>query len=1074
MLRAAVISLERRSFQQWDPSAVDYETTSSALIASASKGLCEDLDRINDLVAVVRNILTVGEKVQDLCADSGFDKHMLRLVNCCVRVTARGYDGDPGNGDEEKWQLVVNAYKKLLITSLQFMNNFCARNEKRKLLLWRALFDSGHEQLGDSHETEARNHFQWVADCVDNDRVGGKLPEKPFYDRHGGEDAHIPTGGTFSDYPFYGNQPDAVSDGAPKTEDLRPPAMFYYWLVQRKKLDDRCEWDEAEKRVDVRRLWEDRFKNNNDERAAAMGREAYRQEGAAMHHDLLRRQSVKASVAKVLGHNDPLEFIPTRLGDIETRFYEDLRIKTGKRHGVYSESDFPRAKRISVRTTREEAYTIGCSTAAAQDILNSNKAALMKRFTDYNASQQALEDRAGNGEPVEQPELDEEHESEGEDDYHGSTEDGRGLLTDVPLILGPSEIEILPNMIMSGLVMNQEVSSQEEYDLLLDMHHLRSHMLLAQENGQNLLRELLIFVAAWDLREEELYFKFMVKIVSQLLYNGLIPFAYNCFRDSTKQRAKDIISPAQAVIMKLLTNIFKARADSYKAALLDNNPTPDPGLVEVEVVNFLFYEFRTKIVPNTCALIHFQGKVHDNAAPPEDFPLNLWDMERMYEGVYQYLEFFAVLTEEQGWKDIMAEWKVANELVTILKELEDAIPKLNPGPQFAVPTKTTPDGPQEMPQIASKSSDTPRLVTVNGKTMIEGSVPGTGSVAASKAKLDQTLQLTEEYRAKQHKKMEEIKDALAKMKKKKLPPEQKQSADALADELSKLEVDTLKAPLPATDSELQLPYPEEAQDEPADFEWRNLKKLTVLVLSSLTWKNKTVQDQVREFGGLEALIGSCRHDENNPYIREHAIMCLRFAVEGNAENALVIQKMAEKFNRQLQRGPPQQALPQSQPQQQQQLRGGSVTLPPAPLPPSEATPEVPREVLDTQSFETFLDDKGQVGLRRKSPHASPLTAAVVAAPSSKEATKLIKEAAAQAIQNAIAGGVGGEKGAGTAKMTKMAAERAAALMQNVLQELPLPEDMDREGADIFARLNLAAAQSAQLVELERESTGGEQ
>jgi hypothetical protein len=64
------------------------------------------------------------------------------------------------------------------------------------------------------------------------------------------------------------------------------------------------------------------------------------------------------------------------------------------------------------------------------------------------------------------------------------------------------------------------------------MHQVRCHLLLAQDNGRNLLRELLIFVAAWDLREDELYFKFMVKIMEAILSYELLPFAYHAFRES--------------------------------------------------------------------------------------------------------------------------------------------------------------------------------------------------------------------------------------------------------------------------------------------------------------------------------------------------------------------------------------------------------------------------------------------------------------------------------------------------------------------------------------------------------------
>ncbi|KAI7017923.1 hypothetical protein KC355_g3508, partial [Hortaea werneckii] len=141
LFKAAIPSLERRSFTIWDPSSVDYESTSGALIASHYPGLWKDLERLNDLVSISRNVLTLGPAAQSLAAEHQVDSEIFRLINCCVRVTARGYDGEAGTGEEEKWQWIVNAYKKLLITSLQFLNNLVAQNERRKLMLWIALFD---------------------------------------------------------------------------------------------------------------------------------------------------------------------------------------------------------------------------------------------------------------------------------------------------------------------------------------------------------------------------------------------------------------------------------------------------------------------------------------------------------------------------------------------------------------------------------------------------------------------------------------------------------------------------------------------------------------------------------------------------------------------------------------------------------------------------------------------------------------------------------------------------------------------------------------------------------------------
>lgn len=62
-------------------------------------------------MSIARNVLVNGEGVQNLSAERLFDKDIFALVNVCVRVTARGYDGEAGTQDEDKWQSVINACK---------------------------------------------------------------------------------------------------------------------------------------------------------------------------------------------------------------------------------------------------------------------------------------------------------------------------------------------------------------------------------------------------------------------------------------------------------------------------------------------------------------------------------------------------------------------------------------------------------------------------------------------------------------------------------------------------------------------------------------------------------------------------------------------------------------------------------------------------------------------------------------------------------------------------------------------------------------------------------------------------
>ena len=447
---------------------------------------------------------------------------------------------------------------------------------------------------------------------------------------------------------------------------------------------------------------------------------------------------------------------------------------------------------------------------------------------------------------------DENNEDDEEDDYRGSGDQERGLLTDIPLVLGPTEIEALPMIIQAGIVGRVGTKTTPEGKETQDMQGVRCNILLAQEAGRNLLRELLIFIAAWDLQDDEFYFKMMMQIMEAILENGLMPFAYQTFSE-----VKDIVSPAQSMVIKILTQIFRgkqglppASAGNMSTAAIPRRESPTR--VDLLIVRYIFTIFRQSIIPETCALIYLQGQIRAGAALPEDFPLNLWDMERVYEGVYQFLEFFAVLTESEDWKGLLVRWEIVSELVTLLRELDASIPKA----PLSSMAQNTAAGEISTEDPSTSPSTTPAPVAVERPY---------DPVAT-----DPQLQPSD-------------------------------YADASAPE----------SPSQAIDNQ-----------DPSDFEWRNLKKLVVLVLSSLVWKSPTVQNQIRQYGGVEMVLSCCNFDANNPYIREHAIMCLRFLLEGNRENQEIVRVL--------------------------QPRQG-----------------VPDEVMDKRGYETYIDEGGKVGLRAK-------------------------------------------------------------------------------------------------------------
>ncbi|KAK9456675.1 spinocerebellar ataxia type 10 protein domain-containing protein [Dipodascopsis uninucleata] len=93
-----------------------------------------------------------------------------------------------------------------------------------------------------------------------------------------------------------------------------------------------------------------------------------------------------------------------------------------------------------------------------------------------------------------------------------------------------------------------------------------------------------------------------------------------------------------------------------------------------------------------------------------------------------------------------------------------------------------------------------------------------------------------------------------------------------ADELIKRK--TLKSGLPEKDGDnIGKPW-----------EFPNMKLKLVGILSVLAEKNRTVQDQVRECGGLPVILSQCNIDDNNPFIREYAILCIKGLLENNKEN----------------------------------------------------------------------------------------------------------------------------------------------------------------------------------------------
>lgn len=816
VLTKAIPVLESQSFA-WKSPAATYEHSSSNLIAFNYFSLVKDIERLNDLCTIARNLLATTKKAQNLAAAKGFDQRILALIDTCVRVTARGFDGETNARNEERWQKVVNLYKRLLITCLQYLHNFIMHNEQRKMVLWLDLF--GYHSTADTNIIKPKDALdssakaEGVAPIV---KIGERVinpPIRALYDQTA-EDLLLETIAKFP------REPSTIKEEA---------AMLL-------------------------------LANIKDHMEKILGRDL--SDIQEMGRDPEQVKYIRAALTSILGAKvDGWSDLQDRARELPPALPEEEEPELTKKKTILTIdrsltagfprlcwADLPEINDYAVDSAiTEDDTSMPRSSQSAAETLQEAKDELMARLQEsshlgdgegeYDTGDvgtigddesHSLEGHAdGSIEGDEEDDGDdvdgaddggEVDDEEDDDDYRGRPGDQqRGLLTDIPLVLGPAEIEALPMIIQAGIVDSFGLKGGER-DGSRNMQALRCHILLAQETGRNLLRELLIFIAAWDLPDDELYFKMMVQIMEAVLRNGLMSHAYSDFG-----QPKDIISPAQAVVIKILTHIFRAK---YSPASVTGSQSTVPrtpsslSRVDILTVRYIFTIFRGNIIPETCALIYLQGQIRADRALPEDFPLNLWDMERVYEGVYQFLEFFAVLTENNEWKNLLVKWEIVYDLVTLIKELEASIPKgqLNILPYGSGPPPPPPRSVSPSDQSRS-ASPTPvaveRPYDPSDPDPIDGGAESVGSRPES-------------------------------------PP---------------------------------------ITEDPSEFEWRNLKKLVVLVLSSLVWKCPEVQEQIRRYGGVEAILCCTAFDAHNPYIKEHAVMCLKFLLEGNRENQRLVEEL---------------------------------------------------------------------------------------------------------------------------------------------------------------------------------------
>lgn len=236
-----------------------------------------------------------------------------------------------------------------------------------------------------------------------------------------------------------------------------------------------------------------------------------------------------------------------------------------------------------------------------------------------------------------------------------------GLLTEVPNILDPKQIEAL-HMIVKSCILDAAGSGCTRAGE--NLQKTRCRMFLALDCGKSLLREMLVFIAVWEKDEASLIFQITSQIVEAIHHSALIPYAWNNLRIP-----KDIVSPAQTILLRLINYMFRARIKNPPA---EESRDPMQG---VRLVHFFFITFRSRIVPECAALMNLQAQIRDGHMDPADFPVDNWDMERAKDGLVQFLDFLTTVSEDLEMRTKLVEWEASYDLLALLKGLEAGVAK---------------------------------------------------------------------------------------------------------------------------------------------------------------------------------------------------------------------------------------------------------------------------------------------------------------------------------------------------------------------------------------------------------------
>ncbi|KAK6343654.1 copper transport protein [Orbilia blumenaviensis] len=471
---------------------------------------------------------------------------------------------------------------------------------------------------------------------------------------------------------------------------------------------------------------------------------------------------------------------------------------------------------------------------------------------------------------------------------------------------------------------------------------MRCKMMLAAEAGIGLMAGLLMFVDAWHEIDDHIYFELILEIMETILHNGLITYLFETLKEYVDCRNYQFegihaITPPQAVILRLLHTIYAPAAlptisdpgvfINYDGRLEESAgkdwvapppPSPPPeepsssGAAEgVNVVTDDESEMDEFTAEFTAALRSDLGppKVDDivppvveattttanNTLPENDDAATEVDIDHS-EATPEIVNFLAVKVFK-------------GQLGPAVRDMVTKIGKAMGYSATASPSNSGKDGsgkgstgkPSErVLEITEIPTEDGRSITsVAGITIYDVELHYEGLIQLLELLMLFAEQGVGRVYLRETKCVEEIVEVLKcfveyvprtgakeKEREKERERERRRKVNSTTGYVEGEVVDGEEEDDDDDDDGVGMEC-----NDPVEFRWPLIKRTLVQLVSLLVYRSKATQDEVRKAGGVLAVLGCFGIDEENPYIQQHATLCIRNLMEGNPENQKILREL---------------------------------------------------------------------------------------------------------------------------------------------------------------------------------------